>query len=172
MEEFNYNKIKELDHCCSNDSIILLKALALFLPPDKKPEVILLIKFMEINLILQCMKQHSRPYPTAEFTDYEQIFAEIKPSLSKETARQIEQILQMISAFQMYRQMKDLMEVMGPLSEAFTEGQQADSCEHSSDGDQHASGIPSGMGELLKAMIPPEKQQMIDLMFQMNHDTS
>lgn len=116
MEDLRQHKIDDLDRLCSTDTTILLKALSLFLPSDRQPELLLLIKFLEIRQLLQwSRKPHERCEPMCP-DDYEQVFAAIRSSLSEPTAQKIEQIINMFSMFRMYQQMKDLMEVLGPLS--------------------------------------------------------
>lgn len=165
MEEFSYKKMNEMDGRYNDDSIVLLKALALFLPSDKQSGLILFVKFMEIRHILQYMKRPAEYQPAMPFDNYQQVFSEIKPSLSEPTARKIEQILNMVSAFRMFQQMKDLMEVMGPMMSADGAAEGTDA------GDSSGAGFGQGMNmdmlEMFKTMMPAENQQLFDLFMQM-----
>ncbi len=108
--------------------------------------------------------------------DYEQVFAAIRPSLSEATAQKIEQLINMASMFRMYQQMKDLMEVLGPLSadNGFQSHSDTDSApdeDHPEDNPKQNSpnsGANAGMMEMLKSMIPPENQAMVEMLMQMN----
>lgn len=179
MEDLHHNKIDDLDRCCSTDTTILLKALSLFLPSEKQPELLLLVKFLEMQQILQWLKKPQKKCAPMGPDDYEQVFAAIKPSLSEATAKSIEQILNMVSMFRMYQQMKDLMEVMGPFSadSAFrscsednpssdTGHPENNSPKESSD----SGGMNGGMMELLKSMIPQENQAMVEMLMQMQQN--
>lgn len=180
MEDLRHNKIDDLDRRCSTDTTILLKALSLFLPSDRQPELLLLIKFMEIRQILQWIqKPHERCKPM-DPDDYEQVFNAIKPSLSEPTAQKIEQLINMASMFRMYQQMKDLMEALGPLSAdgGFPNCSDTGDVGPASDADHpeadqresgpRSGGMNSGMMEMLKNMIPPENQAMVDMLMQIN----
>ena len=165
MEEFSYRKMNEMDSLYHDDSIVLLKALAVFLPSDKQSGLILLVKFMEIRHILQLKRRPSEHQQTMSFDNYQQVFSEIKPSLSEPTARKIEQILNMVSAFKMFQQMKDLMEVMGPMMSSDDAGEGMDASKTDEAG--AARGMNMDMLEMLKMMIPTENQQLFDLFMQM-----
>lgn len=116
MEDLRHNKIDDLDRRCSTDATILLKALSLFLPSDRQPELLLLIKFLEMRQLMQWLRKPRERCNPMSPDDYEQVFAAIRPSLTEPTAQKIEQVINMVSMFRMYRQMKDLMEVLGPIS--------------------------------------------------------
>ena len=116
MEDLRHNKIDDLDRRCSTDTTILLKALSLFLPSDRQPELLLLIKFLEMRQLMQWLRKPRERCNPMSPDDYEQVFAAIRPSLTEPTAQKIEQLINMVSMFRMYRQMKDLMEVLGPIS--------------------------------------------------------
>ncbi len=198
MEDLRHKKIDDLDRLCSTDTTILLKALSLFLPSDRQPELLLLIKFLEIQQLLQWIKKpHERCEPMGP-DDYEQVFAAIRPSLSEPTAQKIEQLINMVSMFRMYQQMKDLMEVLGPLSADSAsqscsgikagganrngdDGGIGDNGGNREDGDTgnnsrdaskenstHSGSMNEGMMEMLKSMIPPENQAMVEMLMQMN----
>ncbi len=202
MEDLRHKKIDDLDRLCSTDTTILLKALSLFLPSDRQPELLLLIKFLEIRQLLQWIKKpHERCEPMGP-DDYEQVFAAIRPSLSEPTAQKIEQLINMVSMFRMYQQMKDLMEVLGPLSadsasqscsgikaggasrnddDGEDDGGVGDNGGNREDGDTgnngrdaskenstHSGSMNEGMMEMLKSMIPPENQAMVEMLMQMN----
>lgn len=165
MEEFSYRKMNEMDSLYNDDSIVLLKALALFLPSDKQSGLILLVKFMEIRHILQFKRRPADYQPEMSFDNYQQVFSEIKPSLSEPTARKIEQILNMVSAFRMFQQMKDLMEVMGPMMSADGASEGTDA--GNSSGAGFGQGMNMDMLEMFKTMMPAENQQLFDLFMQM-----
>ncbi len=198
MEDLRHKKIDDLDRLCSTDTTILLKALSLFLPSDRQPELLLLIKFLEIQQLLQWIKKpHERCEPMGP-DDYEQVFAAIRPSLSEPTAQKIEQLINMVSMFRMYQQMKDLMEVLAPLSADSAsqscsgikagganrngdDGGIGDNGGNREDGDTgnnsrdaskenstHSGSMNEGMMEMLKSMIPPENQAMVEMLMQMN----
>ncbi|MDE6744458.1 MAG: hypothetical protein K2J95_11315 [Lachnospiraceae bacterium] len=176
MEDLRHNKIDDLDRRYSTDTTILLKALSLFLPSDRQPELLLLIKFMEMRQILQWIqKPHDHCEPMGP-DDYEQVFAMIRPSLSEATAQKIEQLINMASMFRMYQQMKDLMEVLGPLSadngfQNHSDTDPASDKDHPEDNPKQNSPNSSanaGMMEMLKNMIPPENQAMVEMLMQMN----
>lgn len=177
MEDLRHNKIDDLDRRCSTDTTILLKALSLFLPSDKQPELLLLIKFLEMRQILQWLKKPQDQCKPMGPDDYEQVFAAIKPSLTEPTAKKIEQIINMVSMFRMYQQMKDLMETLGPLAAdgAFRScsednpSSDPDRAEKDSKEESPNSGCRNaGMMEMLKGMIPPENQAMVEMLMQMN----
>lgn len=177
MEDLRHNKIDDPDRRCSTDTTILLKALSLFLPSDKQPELLLLIKFMEMRQILQWLKKPQEQCKPLGPDDYEQVFAAIRPSLSEPTAKKIEQLINMVSMFRMYQQMKDLMEVMGPLSADSTfrncseDDPSSDTGRPENDSKGNGSdsgGMNAGMMEMLKDMIPPENQAMVEMLMQMN----
>lgn len=173
MEELRHNKIDDLDRRCSTDTTILLKALSLFLPSDRQPELLLLIKFLEIQQILQWIRKPNERCKPLGSDDYEQVFAAIRPSLSEPTAQKIEQLINMASMFRMYQQMKDLMEVMGPLSAdgGFQNCSDTDT-DHpdgaSKENNPRSGTMNAGMMDVLKNMIPPENQAMVDMLMQMN----
>lgn len=180
MEELRHNKIDDLDRRCSTDTTILLKALSLFLPSDRQPELLLLIKFMEMQQLMKWFRKPREHCKPMGFDDCEQVFAAIRPSLSEPTAQKIEQLINMASMFRMYQQMKDLMEVLGPLSadSVFPNcsapadgGPDADACrpkEDSGESGVRSGGMNGGMMEMLKNMIPPENQAMVEMLMQMN----
>lgn len=185
MEDLRHNKIDDLDRRCSTDITILLKALSLFLPSDRQPELLLLVKFMEIQQLMQWMRTPRKHCDPIGIDDYEQVFAMIRPSLTEPTAQMIEQFINMASMFRMYQQMKDLMEVLGPLSadnifqscsdtadDGLNTSSDAagDSSQNSSgNGNIHSGGMNTGMMEMLKSMVPPENQAMVEMLMQMNH---
>lgn len=185
MEDLRHNKIDDLDRCCSTDTTILLKALSLFLPSDRQPELLLLVKFIEIQQLMRLIRKPRRHCEPMGPDDYEQVFAAIRPSLSEATAQKIEQLINMASMFRMYQQMKDLMEVLGPLSadnifqscsdtsddgvtpaSDATDGKVPNS---SGSGSMNSGGMNTGMMEMLKSMVPPENQAMVEMLMQMNH---
>lgn len=175
MEDLRHNKIDDLDRRCSTDTTILLKALSLFLPSDRQPELLLLIKFLEIQQILQWIQKPRERCKPLGPDDYEQVFSAIRPSLTEPTAQKIEQMINMASMFRMYQQMKDLMEALGPLA---SDGSFQNCSESAPDADcpdgdnkdsrQRFGGMNAGMMEMLKNMIPPENQAMVDMLMQMN----
>ncbi len=208
MEDLHHNKIDDLDRRCSNDITILLKALSLFLPSDRQPELLLLVKFMEIQQLMQWMRTPRKHCDPMGIDDYEQVFAAIRPSLTEPTAQMIEQFINMASMFRMYQQMKDMMEVLGPLSadnifqscsdtsddglspssDSTDDGAQNNSADIKGDGSSgssdvhddginissgnggmHSGGMNPGMMEMLKSMVPPENQAMVEMLMQMNH---
>lgn len=196
MEDLHHNKINDLDRRCSNDITILLKALSLFLPSDRQPELLLLVKFMEIQQLMQWMRTPRKRCDPMGIDDYEQVFAAIRPSLTEPTAQMIEQFINMASMFRMYQQMKDLMEVLGPLSadnifqscSDTAGGGSSDSADANDDcinvssdtndddtknksgsGSMHSGGMNPEMMEMLKSMVPPENQAMVEMLMQMNH---
>lgn len=173
MEDLRHNKIDDLDRRCSTDTTILLKALSLFLPSDRQPELLLLIKFLEMQQILQWIRKPRERCNPLGPDDYEQVFAAIRPSLSEPTAQKIEQLINMASMFRMYQQMKDLMEVLGPLSTDGGFQNCSDTDAGHPDGDSkennpHSGNMNAGMMDMLKNMIPPENQAMVDMLMQMN----
>ncbi|MDE6531524.1 MAG: hypothetical protein K2K96_12260 [Lachnospiraceae bacterium] len=184
MEDLHHNKIDDLDRRCSNDITILLKALSLFLPSDRQPELLLLVKFMEIQQLIQWMRTPHKRCDPMGIDDYEQVFAAIRPSLTEPTAQMIEQFINMASMFRMYQQMKDMMEVLGPLSADnifqscsdtaddglnTTSDATDDNIQNSSgNGSMHSGGMNPGMMEMLKSMVPPENQAMVEMLMQMN----
>lgn len=196
MEDLRHNKIDDLDRHCSNDITILLKALSLFLPSDRQPEMLLLVKFMEIQQLMQWMRTPRKHCVPMGIDDYEQVFAAIRSSLTEPTAQMIEQFINMASMFRMYQQMKDLMEVLGPLSAdnifqscsdtagggSSNSADANDDCINissdtndddtkckSGSGSMYSGGMNPGMMEMLKSMVPPENQAMVEMLMQMNH---
>ncbi len=102
----------------------------------------------------------------------------------------------MASMFRMYQQMKDLMEALEPLSadkifqscsdtsgggsSAFADIKDGginvssdasdDDTKYKSGSDSmHSGGMNPGMMEMLKSMVPPENQAMVEMLMQMNH---
>ncbi len=196
MEDLRHNKIDDLDRRCSTDTTILLKALSLFLPSDRQPELLLLVKFMELQQLIQWMRSPRQRCEPMGIDDYEQVFAAIRPSLTEPTAQKLEQFINMASMFRMYQQMKDLMEALGPLSadnifqscsdtsgggsSAFADIKDGginvssdasdDDTKYKSGSDSmHSGGMNPGMMEMLKSMVPPENQAMVEMLMQMNH---
>lgn len=185
MEDLRHNKIDDLDRCCSTDTTILLKALSLFLPSDRQPELLLLIKFLEMRQLMQWLRKPREHCNPMSPDDYEQVFAAIRPSLTEPTAQKIEQLINMVSMFRMYRQMKDLMEALGPISAdnifqscSDTAGDgltpSSDTIDgkvpnSSGNGSMNSGGMNTGMMEMLKSMVPPENQAMVEMLMQMNH---
>lgn len=196
MEDLRHNKIDDLDRRCSTDTTILLKALSLFLPSDRQPELLLLVKFMELQQLMQWIRSPRQRCDPMGIDDYEQVFAAIRPSLTEPTAQKLEQFINMASMFRMYQQMKDLMEVLGPFSadnifqscSDTSGGGSSDSADandnginvssdtnaddtkyKSGSGSMHSGGMNPGMMEMLKSMVPPENQAMVEMLMQMNH---
>ncbi len=191
MEDLRHNKIDDLDRLCSTDTTILLKALSLFLPSDRQPELLLLVKFMEMQQLMQWMHSPRQRRDPMGIDDYEQVFAMIRPSLTEPTVQKIEQFINMASMFRMYQQMKDLMEALGPLSadnifqscsdtsgdgssdsadanddgiNVSSDANDDDTKYNSGSGSTRSGGMNPQMMEMLKSMIPPENQAMVEML--------
>ncbi len=106
--------MKDFDYGYTNDTIQIIKAAGLFVPPKNRSYLALFIKILEIKLILESIQNKSLNLSSLEpKPDVESIFQDLKENLHSENAKKIDSFYQIYKAYETFQQIKDLMDVLG-----------------------------------------------------------
>lgn len=167
MEQTEQDKVMAFDTLFTNNHIKMMKVLMTYFDSGMQKMLAVYIKYLELQYTISYFQKHTTAFPASKKDDgalpIGPICREILPYCTAEERSRVEQINNMMSAMDTYREVSQMMEMMKDL---FPEGTS------SPEGSSFFNGGAGMNSDMLSSILGPEASSMFEMFAAMNQDSN